>query len=71
VWRRTFTTTFGFAWGAVPAAWAGNPLPPELGGGAPAAVDPAAGDCAPSAAMIDKNADELRPAARIRLAAAG
>ena len=45
---------------------------PSVGGGAAAtAVDPDAGDCAPSAAITEKNADELKPAARMRLAAAG
>ena len=41
------------------------------GGGAAAAADPDAGDCAPRAAMIPKNAEVLRPAAKRRAALAG
>jgi hypothetical protein len=76
LWCTTFTTTLRFGFGATADAVGAGPdaaVAPAVGGGAAAAttVVPEAGDWAPSAATIEKNADELRPAARMRLAAAG
>ena len=76
LWCTTFTTTLRFGFGAAADAVEAGPdaaVAPAVGGGAAAAttVVPEAGDCAPSAATIEKNADEVRPAARMRLAAAG
>ena len=69
VWWRTTVLTFGLRWCARPAPDA--PVTRTRGGAVATTAVPAAGARAAKAAINEKNADVLSPAARIRPAAAG
>jgi hypothetical protein len=71
LWCTSFTTTFTLSCVVDPGAVVDQALVCEGGAAAATVVAPDAGDCAPSAATIEKKADELNPAARMRPAAAG